>query len=216
MLSEAIVHIVDDDEAVRHALSMLMHSVELKTSVFSSARAFLDSVDPTLPGCLVLDVRMPEMSGLDLQRELAKRDIKIPIIIITGHGDVPMVVRAMKEGAVDFLEKPFHDQDLLDSIATAVAKSITILQEQDARRLFLARSRHLSSREKQVMDLLIDGCCSKEIAIALGISPKTVDVHRGHVMDKMQVKSVIELVHLAIFKKAPVEIVESVGLVSLR
>ena len=211
MRSEAIVNIVDDDEAIRDALSMLMHSVQLKTSVFPSARAFLDNVNPSIPGCLVLDVRMPEMSGLDLQRELAKREINIPIIIITGHGDVPMVVRAMKEGAVDFLEKPFHDQDLLDSIAKAITKSIAMLQEQDARSLFLSLSRHLSSREKEVMNLLIEGRCSKEIAIALGISPKTVDVHRGHVMDKMQVKSVIELVHLAIARTAALEYGESVA-----
>lgn len=209
MLSEAIVNVVDDDEAVRHALSMLMHSVQLKTSVFPSARAFLDNVDPTVPGCLVLDVRMPEMSGLDLQRELAKREIKIPIIIITGHSDVPMAVRAMKEGAVDFLEKPFHDQYLLDSIAKAITRSLAMLQEQDARSLFLSRSRHLSSREKEVMSLLIEGRCSKEIAIALGIRPKTVDVHRGHVMDKMQVKSVIELVHLAVARTSVPEFGES-------
>lgn len=205
MRAEVVVNIVDDDEAVRHALGMLMQSVKLATQSFGSAREFLDGFDPTRPGCVVLDIRMPEMSGLDLQRELAHRGLRIPIIFITGHGDVPMAVRALREGAMDFIEKPFHDQELLDSISRAVSRSVDMLREQRARASFLTHSNALSLRERQVMELLVAGKCSKEIALQLSISPKTVDVHRGHIMDKMRAKSLVELVHLANFQRPEVE-----------
>ena len=196
MQSAAIVNIVDDDEAVRDAIGMLMNSVKLSARTFDSARTFLASFDPSKPGCIVLDVRMPDMSGLDLQRELVRREVSTPIIIITGHGDVPMAVRALKEGAMDFIEKPFHDQDLLDSISKAITKSISLLREQAARARFRLQSNLLSAREKQVMDMLVAGKCSKDIGNALNISSKTVDVHRGHILDKTGAKSIIELVHL--------------------
>lgn len=196
MQSAAIVNIVDDDEAVRDAIGMLMNSVKLSARTFDSARTFLASFDPSKPGCIVLDVRMPDMSGLDLQRELVRREVSTPIIIITGHGDVPMAVRALKEGAMDFIEKPFHDQDLLDSISKAITKSVTLIGENAARARFRLQSNLLSAREKQVMDMLVAGKCSKDIGNALNISSKTVDVHRGHILDKTGAKSIIELVHL--------------------
>jgi len=197
MNSEVIVYIVDDDEAIRHSLELLLQSVGQKAKSYASAREFLDSFDPSIPGCLVLDVRMPEMSGMELQQILTEKDIKIPIIIITGHADVPMAVRAIKRGAMDFIEKPFHDQYLLDSIAKALAKSVEILQQQQQQSTFLERASRLSPRERQVMDILITGKNGKAIASELCISPKTVDVHRGHIMEKMQVRSVVELVHLS-------------------
>lgn len=196
MQSAAIVNIVDDDEAVRDAIGMLMNSVKLSARTFDSARTFLAGFDPSKPGCIVLDVRMPDMSGLDLQRELVRREVSTPIIIITGHGDVPMAVRALKEGAMDFIEKPFHDQDLLDSISKAIAKSISLISEHAARARFRLQSNLLSARERQVMDMLVAGKCSKDIGSALNISSKTVDVHRGHILDKTGAKSIIELVHL--------------------
>jgi len=195
--SDAVVYIVDDDAAIRHSLEMLLHSVGHNVKSFASAREFLDSFDSSIPGCLLLDVRMPEISGLDLQQILIKDEIKIPVIIITGHGDVPMAVRAMKEGAVDFIEKPFHDQYLLDSVAKALTKSIEIQQRQNDQIKFNERASRLSPRERQVMEVLVAGKHTKEIASELGISPKTVDVHRGHIMEKMQVKSMVELVRLS-------------------
>jgi len=197
MPPNVMVHIIDDDAAVRRSLEMLLQSVGHMARSYTSARAFLGSFDPSIPGCLLLDVRMPGMSGLDLQQLLAQDKIKIPVIIITGHGDVPMAVRAMKEGAFDFIEKPFHDQHLLDSVATALAKGVEIQQQQHEQAKFLERVSSLSPRERQVMDVLVAGKHNKVIALELGISPKTVDVHRGHIMEKMQVKSVIELVRLS-------------------
>ncbi len=197
MNSDVMVYIVDDDAAIRRSLEMLLHSVGHKARSYASAREFLDSFDPSIAGCLVLDVRMPEMSGLDLQQMLVQHKIKIPVIIITGHGDVPMAVRAMKEGAVDFIEKPFHDQDLLDSIAKALAKSLEIQQQQNGQAKFRERVSRLSPRERQVMETLVAGKQCKVIASELGISPKTVDVHRSHIMEKMQVKSLVELVRLS-------------------
>lgn len=195
--SDVLVYIVDDDAAIRHSLEMLMQSVGHKFKSYGSARAFLDSFDPSIPGCLLLDVRMPEISGLDLQHLLNQDKIKIPVIIITGHGDVPMAVRAMKQGAVDFIEKPFHDQNLLDSIAKALAKSLDIQQQQNNQSKYFEQLSKLSPRERQVMEVLVAGKHSKVIASELGISPKTVDVHRGHIMEKMHVKSLVELVRLS-------------------
>ena len=195
MSSQAIVHIVDDDQAVRQALSLLMQTVGLKARTYASARQFLDRFDGAAPGCLVLDIRMPEMSGLDLQRELSERDLQVPVIIVTGHGDVPLAVRAMKAGALDVLEKPFNDQILIDAISRALELSADQARHRVEREAFLERYHGLSQREHEVMDLLVSGKGSKEIALELGISSKTVDVHRAHILDKMQVGSVIELVH---------------------
>ncbi|MCI0508395.1 MAG: response regulator [Gammaproteobacteria bacterium] len=196
--TDVTVYIVDDDEAVRHSLSLLMQSVGLTAKCCASARAFLDTYSASSPACLILDIRMPEMSGLDLQRILNDRRIQIPAIIITGHGDVPLAVRAMKAGAMDVLEKPFNDQALLDAINKAVAISIAAYQEQVDRVKFQECAQHLSPREREIMDLLITGKGSKEIATQLGISRKTVDVHRIHIMEKMQVRSVVELARLTL------------------
>ncbi len=203
MKSGAIVHVVDDDAAVRHSLGLLLHSVGHTAKFYASAQVFLDTVDASGPACLVTDVRMPDMSGLDLQSELRKRKIRMPVIIITGHGDVPLAVRAMKEGAMDVLEKPFNDQVLLDSISKCISRSVEVHRAEQARAAFLRRTDNLSSREREVMDLLLAGKGSKEIASELGISSKTVDVHRAHILEKMQVKSVIELLRLSINHNPP-------------
>ncbi len=195
---DVIVYIVDDDDAVRHSLELLIQSVGLQTKCFSSAQTFLSAYDPVKPACLVLDVRMPEMSGLELQRVLHERQIFVPVVIVTGHGDVPLAVRAMKEGAIEVLEKPFNDQALLDAITEAVATSSKAFKEQVERADFLCRATQLSPREREIMDMLVLGKGSKEIAGQLGISSKTVDVHRIHIMEKMNVKSVVELTRMAV------------------
>ena len=198
MQQDVIVHIVDDDAAVRHSLEMLLKSVELKTKSYASAQAFLETVDSSTPGCLVLDIRMPDMSGLDLQQELNHRRIDMPVIIITGHGDVPLTVRAMSEGAMTVLEKPYREQTLLDNISKAVNCGMEAAKRNKARTAYFSRINTLSPREQEVMDRLIIGKNSKEIASELNISFKTVDVHRAHIMEKMQVRSLIELVHLTL------------------
>jgi FixJ family two-component response regulator len=196
MQQYVIVHIVDDDAAVRHSLEMLMKSVDLKTKSYASAQAFLDVFDATMPGCLVVDIRMPDMSGLDLLQELKQRRVEMPIIVITGHGDVPLTVRAMNEGAMTVLEKPYREQTLLDNIFKAVNSGMEAANRNLSRAVYLARIGTLSPREQEVMELLIAGKNSKEIATELNISFKTVDVHRAHIMEKMHVRSIIELVHL--------------------
>src|SRR5262244_2237424 len=191
------VFVVDDDAAVREALQSLLRSVGLRVTTFASAREFLTSQHPEAPACLVLDVRLPGLSGLDLQRELAAAEIDLPIIFITGHGDIPMTVRAMKAGAVEFLTKPFRDQDLLDAIAQALDRD----RAARARRAGLAelRERHeqLTPREREVMDLVVSGLLNKQIAAALGVSEITIKVHRGQVMQKMGAESVADLVRMA-------------------
>lgn len=198
MGANAIVNIVDDDAAVRHSLGMLMHSVGLDARSYASAREFLKEFDASLPGCLILDIRMAEMNGLELQEELMKRGVSIPVIIITGHGDVQLAVRAMKAGAVDFIEKPFRDQQLLDCISVAISKSMETHEGQQKRANFLAHLKNLTPREVEVMECLLDGKTSKSISYELGISSKTVDVHRGHIMEKLHVGSTVELVNMAI------------------
>ena len=201
MRSDVAIYIVDDDEAIRDSLNLLMQSVGLSATCFASAHAFLDGYDASKPGCLILDVRMPDMSGLDLQRILNEKQIQIPVIIITGHADVPIAVRAMKAGAMDVLEKPFNDQALLDAITNAITKSNEAFEEQNSRVKLKNRAEHLSPREREIMDLLILGKGSKKIAAQLGISPKTVDVHRIHIMEKMEVKSIVELARLVVSSK---------------
>lgn len=202
MRSKVTVYVVDDDEAVRHSLELLLQSVGQRARTFTSAQSFLDNYTPSEPGCLVLDVRMPEISGLELQRLLNEQNILIPTIIITGHGDVPLAVRAMKAGAMDVIEKPFNDQTLLDSIEKAIEKSLEIHKTNDSRLKFQQNIEHLSPREREVMELLVLGKGSKEIAAELCISSKTVDVHRVHIMEKMGVRTVVELTRLAIDNKS--------------
>ena len=196
--SEPTVFVVDDDPAVLRGLRLLMRSVKLNVETYLSAQDFLDDYDPAQPGCLLLDLRMPDISGLELQEILQTRNIPIPIIIITGYGEVPAAVQAMKRGAVDFLEKPFNDQVLVDHIQKAIAEDAQIRQQRAEQEAVLARLALLTPREREVMDLVIVGELNKVIAPQLGISPKTVEFHRSHIMKKMKVDSVAELVALVI------------------
>lgn len=195
--AEPIVFVVDDDASVRKGLERLIKSVGLEVETFASAREFLHRGRYDGPGCLVLDVRMPGLSGLDLQKELAAADYSMPIIFITGHGDISMSVKAMKAGAVDFLPKPFNDQDLLDAIHKAIDKDIRARKKRAEIAETQRRVDTLTPREYQVFTLVITGMLNKQIAGELGASEKTIKVHRARVMQKMQVVSVAELVRLA-------------------
>lgn len=193
-LSEAVVFVVDDDELIRDSLEQLVKSVGLKVETFSSAQAFLDTGLPDKPSCLVLDIRMPGMSGLDLQDELEKRDFSIPIIFITGHGTVPMSVRAMKAGAVDFLQKPFEDQELLDTIHRAIEQNIHTRLEQTEIKEIEQRVKSLTLREHEILVLVAGGMLNKQIAYDLKMSENTVKTHRARIMRKMEVESLARLV----------------------
>jgi FixJ family two-component response regulator len=193
----AIVFVVDDDPSMRRALESLFRSVGHDARVFSSAAEFMQAERIDAPGCLVLDVRLPGMSGLAFQQELARSGVALPIIFITGHGDVPMSVRAMKAGAVEFLTKPFDDQVLLDAVHAALERDRARRREAASLATLRARQDELTEREKQVMQLVVTGWVNKRIAVELGLSVVTVKVHRGQVMRKMQAKSVADLVRMA-------------------
>jgi FixJ family two-component response regulator len=196
-VSASTVFVVDDDLSVRRAIKRLLESVHLQVELFESADEFQNRKGPDGPSCLVLDVRLPERSGLDLQRELAERKIHMPIIFITSYGDIPMTVRAMKAGAVEFLTKPFRDQDLLDAIEAALARD-RVRHEQEAEIATLReRFESLTPREKEVLPLLVTGLLSKEIAAELGTSEATIKVHRSQLMRKMSAESLPELVRMA-------------------
>lgn len=194
-MSESIVYIVDDDPSVRRSLARLLKATGYRTEVFESAQAFLDSGRAgSGPACLVLDVRMPGLTGLELQQELAKHPPAPAIIFITGHGDVPMSVRAMKEGAVDFLPKPFQDKALLQAVALALERSRREQSDHGERRQLQERVSTLTPREHEVMTLVVTGMLNKQIADQLGTTEKTIKVHRGRVMEKMAVASFADLV----------------------
>jgi FixJ family two-component response regulator len=195
--SEPVVFVVDDDDSMRQALARLFHSVKLRVEVFASAQEFLKSSRPDVPSCLVLDVRLPGLSGLDFQAELTKEDIRIPIVFISGHGDIPMSVRAMKAGAIDFLAKPFRDQDLLDAVAAAIQRD---RQRREHERVIHDLRTHfelLTPREREIMTLVAAGLMSKQIAAKFDLSEITVKVHRSHLMKKMGARTVAELVRMA-------------------
>jgi two-component system response regulator FixJ len=190
------VFVVDDDPDVRDSLSVLLSSANFQVETFDSARAFLASDALGRAGCLVADVRMPDMDGLELQEEIGKRKSKLPVIIITGHGDVPLAVRAMKAGAVDFLEKPFEEERLIGSIKRAMTANSAMQSQAKAVEIVSARIAQLTGREREVLSLVVAGRANKEIARALNISPRTVEIHRAHVMEKMEADSLAELVRL--------------------
>ncbi len=190
------VFIVDDDAAIRFAMQALMDSVNLNHEIFASADEFLEKITEQRPGCLVLDIRMPGLGGLELQEELIKRGNTLPIIFITGHGDVPMAVEAMQKGAVDFIQKPFRDQELLDRIREALATDEERREEQQAHAEVAARLSRLTNREREVFDLVVTGKPNKVIAYELGVSQRTVEIHRARVMEKMQARSLADLVKM--------------------
>jgi FixJ family two-component response regulator len=195
--TEAIVFVVDDDPSMRKALSNLFRSVGLRAEVFGSARELLESELPEVASCLVLDIRLPGPSGLDFQAELAKANIQIPIIFMTGHGDIPMTVKAMKAGAVDFLTKPFRDQDMLDAVAIAIERDRERRKDEKIVAELRAVFETLTARERDVLALVASGLMNKQIAAEIGLAEITVKIHRGHIMRKMGAKSLADLVRMA-------------------
>ena len=196
MKKNPVVMVVDDDAGVRNAMRILLKSVGLESVLYPSAQEFLAAYQPSQPGCLVLDIRMPGMSGLELQQQLNIRGAVIPVIFMTGHGDIPMAVEAMQHGAFDFLQKPFRDQDLLDRIQRAIQKDGELRQSLGEHTRIKAHLESLTAREREVLDLMTQGKQNKQIAQELGISPRTIEIHRARVMEKMEAQSVAELVRM--------------------
>lgn len=193
----SLIYVIDDDPLYLEALSMLFRSIDLRVEAFASATEFLRHELPAIPSCLVLDVRLPRLSGFDLQAELGRRGINIPVIFITGHGDIPMTVKAMKAGAVDFLTKPFRDQEMLDAVTAALERDRKRLGAEKFHSDVQARFASLTPREREVMALVTGGLMNKQVAGKIAISERTVKIHRGNLMRKMHAKSLAELVMMA-------------------
>jgi two-component system, LuxR family, response regulator FixJ len=198
-----IVMVVDDDSGVRNAMRSLLKSVGLQSTLYASAREFLDAYQPSQPGCLLLDIRMPGMSGLELQQELNLRGAVIPVIFMSGHGDIPMAVEAMQHGAFDFLQKPFRDQDLLDRIQRAIAQDAERRTALGERTRIRAHLESLTAREREVLDLMVQGKQNKQIGLDLGVSPRTIEIHRARVIEKMNAQSIAELVRMMLDLRDP-------------
>lgn len=197
-MNDTVVYIVDDEEDLRDAIEWLLHSVGLESRMFASGNEFLDRLDTVDgPGCIILDVRMPGKNGLDVQRELVERGCPLPVIILTGHGDAPMAARAIKDGAFDFIEKPFNNQNLLELVQKAIQESVGRIEVQRSRDAVLTRVATLSERERQVLELIVSGATNQDMADRLEISRRTVEVHRSSMMEKLAVGSVAELMRTA-------------------
>ena len=192
------IFVVDDDEAIRDSLAVLLKTVDLNATTFSSGDEFLEAYDPGWEGCILLDIRMPGTSGMEVQKRLAESGCSIPVIFITGHGDIPMAVEAMHGGAFDFIQKPFRDQDLLDRIDQALTTSNEQEQQAARKKTVQNQLQTLTPREQEVMQLVVHGSANKVIAMDLGVSQRTVEIHRARVMEKMQARSLAELVRMAL------------------
>ena len=198
LIAKQTVFIIDDDDAVRDSLAMLLRSVELPVETFDSGVGFLERYRPEIAGCIVLDIRMPKMSGIEVQQRLRELGCRVPVIFITGHGDIPMAVQAIKEGAADFIQKPFRDQDLLDRIHAALAENTRQRSEDTQRASLQSCYDSLTEREREVMGMVVAGKANKVIALDLNLSQRTVEIHRARVMEKMQARSLADLVKMAI------------------
>jgi two-component system response regulator FixJ len=205
MARDAVVHLIEDDEAVRQALAFLLTASGLAVRVYESAAVFLDMLPTVQPGCIVTDVRMPGIDGLELQRQLKVRKIDLPVVVMTGHADVPLAVEAMKAGAVDFLEKPFNDEILLSAIRAAIARQARNAHRDDETAAILEKLASLSAREREVLDGLVAGRPNKTIAYDLNISDRTVEVHRAHLMAKMGAANLSELLRMSFLAQPAVE-----------
>jgi two-component system, LuxR family, response regulator FixJ len=195
---KAVVHVIDDDEAVRQSLAFLLRTADIEVQTYDSAVAFLDLASSIKSGCIVTDVRMPDISGIELLRRLRQSRVTVPVIVITGHGDVPLAVEAMKLGAADFLEKPFDDEAMVAAVRSALSRQAGSGLEQAEHAEIKARLASLSNREREVLDGLVAGHANKRIAFDLGISPRTVEIYRANLMTKMQAGSLSELVRMAL------------------
>ena len=198
MPADAVVHVIDDDEAGRESLAFLLETADFAVKTYESAVQFLERLPILEAGCIVTDVRMPEMTGLELVTELNRRGSGLPVIVITGHGDVPLAVEAMRGGVIDFIEKPFNDETMLNALRVALARGADQREQIEERKIIAERLSRLSTRERQVLNGLVAGQANKVVALELGISPRTVEVYRANLMTKMRAASLSELVRMAI------------------